>query len=298
MPETEIPSATVVSPSKPKGRRKKADLPIEPVIEKVEEKVVKADAPDKFAAARLFKRNDLGLVETVNYVFDESGSINWRSTIPKEFICINTEWFASHKKDMPSSTEGLKDYQLLILLGGLKWAAKVRGFRELSFSPVASNDGCTVMCTITWAQNYESPSCKYTEIASCNPRNGSDFSLKFAETVAANRAFSRCVRNYLNINIVSDEEVDNSDGKEPSNSPSSTQAVPVSMKFDPVSVFLKTAKEAGMNDVKAIADFIAACDIESLKPIVFETEQDLRTKLSVKEAKTLLVALKEANKPN
>ena len=258
------------------------------------EKLKEEKKADKFAAAKIFKRNDLGLVETVNYVFDENGSVDWKATIPKEFICANTEWFKKNKKEVPTSLEGLKDSQLLILLGGLKWAAKIRGFRELSFSPIPSNDGCTATCSITWAQNYESPSCKYTEIASCNPKNSNDFGLRFAEAVAANRAFSRCVRNYLNINIVSDEEIDKSEDSLQT-SDSKAPSAPVSMKIDPVSILLKRAKESGLTDVKKIVDFIIASstDLPTVQCLTFETEADFQ-KLDIKDAKILLSRLMSA----
>jgi hypothetical protein len=43
--------------------------------------------------------------------------------------------------------------------------------------------------------------------------NTNDFCAKFLETIATNRAFVRCVRNFLGINIVGDEEIDKSKNK-------------------------------------------------------------------------------------
>ena len=39
----------------------------------------------------------------------------------------------------------------------------------------------------------------------------SSFATKFLETIACNRAFVRCVRNFLNVHIVGDDEIDKSD---------------------------------------------------------------------------------------
>ena len=44
--------------------------------------------------------------------------------------------------------------------------------------------------------------------------NTSSFATKFLETIACNRAFVRCVRNFLNVHIVGDDEIDKS-GKPP-----------------------------------------------------------------------------------
>ena len=40
--------------------------------------------------------------------------------------------------------------------------------------------------------------------------NTSNFATKFLETIACNRAFVRCVRNFLNVHIVGDDEIDKS----------------------------------------------------------------------------------------
>ena len=42
--------------------------------------------------------------------------------------------------------------------------------------------------------------------------NTDNFCAKFLETIACNRAFVRCVRNYLNIHIVGADEIDKSKG--------------------------------------------------------------------------------------
>ena len=56
------------------------------------------------------------------------------------------------------------------------------------------------------------PEVLYEEYANATSENTNDFCLKFLETIACNRAFVRCVRNFLNINIVGVDELDNSRG--------------------------------------------------------------------------------------
>jgi hypothetical protein len=50
-------------------------------------------------------------------------------------------------------------------------------------------------------------------MANATLENTNDFCAKFLETIATNRAFVRCVRNYLGINIVGDDEIDKSKNK-------------------------------------------------------------------------------------
>ena len=50
-------------------------------------------------------------------------------------------------------------------------------------------------------------------MANATLNNTSSFAQKFLETIACNRAFVRCVRNFLNVHIVGDDEIDKSDVK-------------------------------------------------------------------------------------
>ena len=167
----------------------------------------------------IYKRNEHGLLENVDYEFNEDGSVNWRAMIKEEFLYPNKDWFVSRKKDTPSSVEGLSDKQLLIMLGGIKELAKMRGYCSVSFDVANSGDGyVTAKCTICWIKNYETQDCvKYEDVANATLANTDNFCAKFLETIACNRAFVRCVRNYLNIHIVGADEIDKSKGANNSN---------------------------------------------------------------------------------
>ena len=52
----------------------------------------------------------------------------------------------------------------------------------------------------------------YTDVGNATLANTDAFCAKFLETIACNRAFVRCVRNYLNIHIVGADEIDKSKG--------------------------------------------------------------------------------------
>jgi hypothetical protein len=173
----------------------------------------------------VYKRDEHGLLNSVDYIFNEDGSVDWRAMIKPEFLYPNKGWFDMRNQSTPTSTEGLKDNQLLIMLGGIKDLARLRGFHSVESDTKTEGDYVTAKCCITWAPNYESNNehILFEDVANATGENTDDFCYKFLETIACNRAFVRCVRNFLNINIVGADEIDKSNNKEPSNQ--KTQAI-------------------------------------------------------------------------
>jgi hypothetical protein len=43
----------------------------------------------------VYKRNDYGLLSNATYLFNEDGSVDWRSMIKDEFLYPNKGWFDS-----------------------------------------------------------------------------------------------------------------------------------------------------------------------------------------------------------
>ena len=168
----------------------------------------------------IYKRNEHGLLENADYEFNEDGTVNWRAMIKPEFLYPNKDWFESRNKDVPSSSDGLNDKQLLIMLGGIKELAKMRGYSTVAFDVTQPSDGYVIAkCTINWDKNYETQDeVVYQDYANATLSNTDSFCAKFLETIACNRAFVRCVRNYLNIHIVGADEIDKSKGANNSNS--------------------------------------------------------------------------------
>ena len=163
----------------------------------------------------VYKRDEHGLLECVDYVFNDDGSVNWRAMIKPEFLYPNKGWFDMRNQSVPTSTEGLKDNQLLIMLGGIKDLARLRGFHTVGYDVRNVEDGyVTARCDIEWIGNYESSNNNvcYEDYANASLENTDAFCEKFLETIACNRAFVRCVRNYLNIHIVGADEIDKSKG--------------------------------------------------------------------------------------
>lgn len=185
-----------------------------------------------------YKRNESGLVEGVEYKYNEDGSINWRAMISAEHLYPNKGWFEARNQPMPNSTEGLEDYQLLIKLSGIKELAKLRGFLNVSYDIVKCDiDHVAIKCTIDWLGNFESEnqSITFQDIANATAYNTSNFAQKFLETIATNRAFVRCVRNFLNIHIVGADEIDTSNNK---NAPMQQESV----AYGPLNVLMSQVK--------------------------------------------------------
>lgn len=194
----------------------------------------------------LYIRNDHGLLKNASYQFNEDGSIDWRSMIKPEFLYPNKDWFLSRNKDIPSSPEGLDDKQLLIMLGGIKELAKLRGYEFINFETNNVSDGYVVAkCTIGWIPNYESnkQSIIYEDVANATFSNTDSFCSKFLETIACNRAFVRCVRNFLNIHIVGADEIDKSKGADNSQSTEHIDNGSSNVSLSPSTMLQKTLLE-------------------------------------------------------
>ena len=191
---------------------------------------------DNSLGPSMFKRDENGLLQHIQYHFNEDGSVNWRSMIKEEYLFPNRSWFDLRKKDVPKTIDGSKDHQLLIKLGGIKELARLRGFSNVSFhAEQCSQDHVAVTCQINFIKNYETgTSTTYQDMANASVENTSSFAKKFLETIACNRAFVRCVRNFLNVHIVGDDEIDKSDGSPPSKQ---------SSDMSPVGVLKKSLKE-------------------------------------------------------
>ena len=64
-------------------------------------------------------------------------------------------------------------------------------------------------CSIDWTPNYETENqaVTFSAIGDASPANTTSFARNYLGPIAENRAFVRCVRSFLKINIVSQEEL-------------------------------------------------------------------------------------------
>lgn len=202
-----------------------------------------------------FNRNKNGLIEGVEYAYSEDGSINWRSMVKSEFLFPNKTWFEARNKPLPSSVDGLADHQLLIKLAGIKELAKLRGYASVKYDIVKCEPTyVAIKCGINWIPNVEHEYESYFEdIANATVNNTSDFAVKFLETIAANRAFVRAVRNYLNVHIVGSDEIDSSKKGTPAlfEDDSDSGSLPSSQKM-----LQKAARAKGYSNFSEFQDFL------------------------------------------
>jgi len=153
-----------------------------------------------------FKRDQNGLLlkPSVPYVFNENGSIDWRSMIRQEFLVPNKE------RTKETDVSKIEDKDLIILLGGIKELAQIRGYTDVSYTVNCPNqDYVVAVCTIRFTPNYETENkeISFSAIGDASPFNTKDFAKNYLGPIAENRAFCRCVRNFLKINIVAQDEL-------------------------------------------------------------------------------------------
>jgi len=200
-----------------------------------------------------YSRDQNGLIENVNYQFNDDGSINWRAMVKDEHLFPNRSWFDSRKKTCPKSIDGLEDHQLLIKLSGIKELAKLRGFTEVKYDFIkCEQDHVATVCSIMFIPNYETINqpVLFQDSANATLNNTSSFATKFLETIACNRAFVRCVRNFLNVHIVGDDEIDKSNS---SNMLNDSQG---SDSLSPNNLLKQQAFKCGYNDFDSFMNLL------------------------------------------
>jgi hypothetical protein len=168
-------------------------------------------------------RDERGLLIGVNHIFKKDGSIDWRAMVNPAHLYPNKDWFNRRNMPVPETGEGLRDDQLLIKLAGIKEIAKLRGYTRVHFQfPKLEKDYVVATCQIDWINSFETTnkldgdeswsSINTMDVANATFDNTDGFGQKFLETIAANRAFVRAVRNYLGIHIVGEDEIAKGNG--------------------------------------------------------------------------------------
>lgn len=158
-----------------------------------------------------------GLMRGVTYTYRSDNAIDWRAMIPREFLVIKRENEASIMRAQGVATSDLidsskvPDHQMQVLLGGWKRLLFLRGYTSLT-NPCTfvTPEKAVATCTITFAPNYETRGLPvtYSWTASASLHNTSgEIPQMFLEATACNRAFSLCLRGFLNIGIVGKDEM-------------------------------------------------------------------------------------------
>ena len=181
-------------------------------------------------------RSENGLLDSVDYQFSDDGLINWRKMVKEEYLVANRD------KTSEADVTKLKDSELIVLIGGIKDLAQIRGYTEVTYNVTSpSPDYVVATCTISWIPNYETEGrvVTFSAIGDASPNNTKSFARFFLGPIAENRAFVRCVRNFLKINIVGQEEL--GDAKLVSEMPSTN-----SNSTDPKNILQSLMKDKGV----------------------------------------------------
>jgi hypothetical protein len=160
-----------------------------------------------------FKRDDLGLVLNKKYEFTDDGLVNWRKMIDPKYLVPNLSKFPSGTENKNLNLQDLEDSQLLILLGGIKDLANLRGYSKVQYNVFnCTQNHVAVSCKITWSPNFETSGAEveFESLADAHLDNTKSFAKDFLMAIAENRAFVRSVRNFLRINILGSDELGDS----------------------------------------------------------------------------------------
>lgn len=156
-----------------------------------------------------WKRNpETGLLDGVDYKYTHDGRVDWRAMVPKEFLVVNKGNFKN--RSLPESIEGLEDKDLLILLGGIKYIASLRGYNSVRHEVnYVSERMVGVKTRILWVPNFETDGrdVEFESLADATTNNTSSFATAYLTATAENRGFVRAVRNFLGINVCGQDEV-------------------------------------------------------------------------------------------
>lgn len=176
------------------------------------ERIIDTSIPPK-----LIERNEFGLVKGVNYSYDESGFINWRTVIPQEFLYLNPgkkeqleKKYNKTYNEINIVEDKVEDKDLCILLGGIRFLANLIGYKSINYVIGQSTpDYCSATCTIVFKGNYSTNNedRAHSDSASATLNNTASFYRNYLVEAATNRAFCRTVRGYCNLSIVSKEEL-------------------------------------------------------------------------------------------
>ena len=161
-------------------------------------------APKKKAKFAVLKRSDGGLIDGTDYVFNDDNTIDWRAMVKTEHLVPD------RNKTSETDVTKLPDTQLIILLGGIKELAQIRGYTSVRYDvKCPSPEYVVATCTIDWIPNYETEgqAVTFSAIGDASLNNTNSFAKNFLGPIAENRAFVRCVRSFLKINIVGKEEL-------------------------------------------------------------------------------------------
>lgn len=152
------------------------------------------------------------------------GAFDWKSLIPKKYFYINpnlppgvikmieTKHGCSINEINLEEANDIDDSHLILTMRGIKYVARLHGFSEVTYRyPVVQPNFVVATCRITFLANPASGNrvVTFEDSASATRENTNDMGYRYIVETATNRAFCRCVRNFLGINVVTNIELMN-----------------------------------------------------------------------------------------
>lgn len=226
-------------------------------------------------------RNGSGLLDNVNYIYSIDGTIDYRKMVPKEFLVPNA--LTTTETDITKLT----DKDILIVLKGIRWLANLRGFSSVKFSDIiASTEYVLTKCQITFIANYETNNSQivFESLGDASIGNTRGFGKNFLSACAENRAFSRCVRNFLNLGIVSEEEIESANPIQ-NNTNADSPAIVLKQLMDQQSYTFEKIKDKLVNDnIENAKNWQKIEDIPN--SVIFDIIKRINKKKKKEEVKT------------
>jgi hypothetical protein len=164
-----------------------------------------------------FKRDEDGLIPGFPYKFTPEGRVDWLAialTTPYLFVIRTKEPEVAKTQGKPIGECDLSlvpEKWLRIRQAGFNYLLNVRGYRSIQYHSLQTSDSrAAVVCEIELIGNYETDGLPViaSGVASASTRSMDKQMLPYLEAFAENRSFARCVKRALQINILSEDEVD------------------------------------------------------------------------------------------
>ncbi|MDO8609371.1 MAG: hypothetical protein Q7R95_02395 [bacterium] len=173
--------------------------------------------PEQVNTLKKIERDENGLIKGLEYKYTEEGLVDWKAMIPSKFLYVNpsnkekmTKKYNKPYDEIDPIKDNVEDIDLVQLLAATKFLLRLRGFNSVDFSIRETNENyAAVSCIIGFIPNYESEGreVSYCDNACAHLGSTTGFGQKYLLEMATNRALARCTRSFLNVGIVSKEEL-------------------------------------------------------------------------------------------
>ncbi len=163
-----------------------------------------------------FQRAEDGLIKGLTYRYTPDGRVDYLAMLPRRYLFV-----IDTKRDTVVKAQGKPIDECDLMLVNPKWLRvrkagwrqllNLRGYRSITYHSVQTSDTkATVACEIELIGNYETQGLPVVAsgLASACTRSMDAQFMPYLETFAENRARARAVQEALNIEVMSEDEID------------------------------------------------------------------------------------------